>query len=155
MTPVTIVSAQMHDLPAVLALERVSPEAPHWTEAQYQAILSPTPDALARSLLTASTSTSLVGFAVVKLAGDEAELETIAVDPSHRRSGIGRALGAAVIAWAWQRGALRMELEVRTSSEGAIALYRSLGFTITGRRARYYAQPEDDAVLMRLERCLN
>ena len=152
MTRVTIAPAQMHDLPALLALERASPEAPHWTEAQYQAILSPAPNALKRSLLLASTSTSLVGFALAKLAGDEAELETIAVDPANRRSGIGSALVAAVAAWAWQRGALRMDLEVRASSQGAIALYRSLGFVVTGQRTRYYTLPLEDAILMRLER---
>jgi ribosomal-protein-alanine N-acetyltransferase len=44
-----------------------------------------------------------------------------------------------------------MELEVRASSAGAIALYTGLGFVEAGRRPGYYAEPKDDAVLMRLE----
>lgn len=153
MTSVTIAPARVEDLSAILALERASPEAPHWTEAQYREILSPAPNALERVLLTASSPAGIVGFAVVKLAGSaEAELETIAVAPANRRGGIGRALGAAIIARTWQRGARQMALEVRASSEAAIALYRSLGFVVTGRRPRYYALPEEDAVLMRFER---
>ena len=142
----------MQDILAIIALERGAAEAPHWTEAQYQTLVSPADDALPRCLLTARNANVVVGFAVGKLVHDEAELESVAVAASERRGGIGRALCAAVIAWAWERGALRVELEVRASSAVAVALYRGLGFTVTGRRTRYYSQPDDDAVLMRLER---
>jgi ribosomal protein S18 acetylase RimI-like enzyme len=46
---------------------------------------------------------------------------------------------------------MEIALEVRAASAGAIALYATLGFTQTGRRPRYYRDPEDDAVVMRLE----
>jgi [ribosomal protein S18]-alanine N-acetyltransferase len=39
---------------------------------------------------------------------------------------------------------------VRASNAGAIALYKLLGFVEAGRRPRYYQDPQDDAVLMRL-----
>jgi ribosomal-protein-alanine N-acetyltransferase len=45
-------------------------------------------------------------------------------------------------------GAQSMQLEVRSASVAALALYRSLGFVEQGRRTRYYRDPEDDAVLM-------
>jgi ribosomal-protein-alanine N-acetyltransferase len=44
-----------------------------------------------------------------------------------------------------------VELEVRAESGGAIALYTGLGFTVTGRRPKYYQNPPDHAVLMRLD----
>jgi ribosomal-protein-alanine N-acetyltransferase len=80
-----------------------------------------------------------------------AELESVAVANSVRRSGIGRALCDAVIAWAREQGAAEIELEVRTSSSGAIALYTQLGFATVGARAKYYRGPVEDAVLMRLD----
>jgi ribosomal-protein-alanine N-acetyltransferase len=56
-----------------------------------------------------------------------------------------------VIDWCRAQGAEAVELEVRASSAGAIALYAGLGFVGVGRRPKYYSGPEDDAVLMRLE----
>jgi ribosomal-protein-alanine N-acetyltransferase len=44
-----------------------------------------------------------------------------------------------------------LELEVRAGSGGAIALYAGLGFVVAGRRAGYYREPEEDALLMRLD----
>jgi len=41
-------------------------------------------------------------------------------------------------------------LELRASNLPALAFYRSLGFTEAGRRPRYYHDPIEDALLMRL-----
>ena len=53
--------------------------------------------------------------------------------------------------WAQTMGAQTMQLEVRSASVAAMALYRSLGFVEQGRRSGYYADPKDDAVLMALQ----
>jgi ribosomal-protein-alanine N-acetyltransferase len=37
---------------------------------------------------------------------------------------------------------------VRASNEKAIALYSKLGFRNSGRRTKYYRDPEEDAVLL-------
>jgi len=39
---------------------------------------------------------------------------------------------------------------VRASNGAAIGFYRAQGFAETGRRPRYYADPEEDAILLRL-----
>jgi ribosomal-protein-alanine N-acetyltransferase len=41
-------------------------------------------------------------------------------------------------------------LEVRASNLAALRFYGAFGFKETGRRPRYYADPEEDAVLMGL-----
>jgi ribosomal-protein-alanine N-acetyltransferase len=41
-------------------------------------------------------------------------------------------------------------LEVRESNQAARAFYASLGFVDDGRRRGYYADPVEDAVLLRL-----
>jgi ribosomal-protein-alanine N-acetyltransferase len=64
--------------------------------------------------------------------------------------GVGRELCRAVVGWSKGQGAAMVELEVRSSSAGAIALYAGLGFVEVGRRPGYYDAPKDDAVLMRL-----
>jgi ribosomal-protein-alanine N-acetyltransferase len=49
------------------------------------------------------------------------------------------------------RGARLSTLEVRRSNAPAIALYRSLGYLPVGVRPRYYAEENEDAIVMTLE----
>ena len=47
-----------------------------------------------------------------------------------------------------RRGCRSAVLQVRPSNEAALDLYHSLGFTVTGRRRRYYSDTSEDAILM-------
>jgi ribosomal-protein-alanine N-acetyltransferase len=143
------------DLAEVMRLERRTVEAPHWGEAEYAAIAGEPGGAVRRCFFVAEMEARVVGFAVGKAvglgAGGFAELESVAVDAAARRMGMGEALCGAVIAWSRRLGVGELELEVRAGSEGAIALYRGLGFVEVGRRSGYYREPMEDALLMRLE----
>jgi [ribosomal protein S18]-alanine N-acetyltransferase len=139
------------DLAGVIVLERASAEAPHWGEAEYAAAIGGDGDYVRRRLFVAETDGVVIGFAVGKVAGEVAELESVAVDVRLRRGGVGRALCEAVIAWCRAERSAMVELEVRAASAGAIGLYWGLGFVSVGRRPRYYSEPVDDAVLMRLD----
>ncbi|PLS30311.1 ribosomal-protein-alanine N-acetyltransferase RimI [Bifidobacterium margollesii] len=91
------------------------------------------------------------GYAGFWYDGDDAELMTIGVDRRYQRRGIAAALMSRLIDEARDKGARRMLLEVRVDNEPALALYRSFGFEMMGRRKRYY-QPEGiDAFTMSLE----
>lgn len=105
--------------------------------------------------LIASPSTLLAeasdGFALARVAADEAELLTIAVRPEARGRGLGSALLRDVLAAAAARGAGRMVLEVAADNAAALALYRREGFAECGRRKGYYAAPDGrriDALIM-------
>lgn len=147
--------AQAGDVDAVVALERGVAGAPHWPREEYERMIVAQSDAAVRRSLfvvTGDTGDEIVGFAVGKVvgAGDDAvgELESVAVAEQARRSGVGRALCAAVVQWCTEQGAAVVELEVRRSSAGALALYSGLGFVEVGVRKGYYRDPVDDAVLM-------
>jgi len=137
------------DLEAILATEQACAEAPHWSNAQWLAALNgeqgsePT-----RASFVAESNGSIFGFAVASRADQLAELESVAVSEAARRKGIGKALCQQVMEWSLSMGASELELEVRASSDGALALYRSLGFVEQGRRPDYYRNPTEDAVLM-------
>ena len=149
-------AAMAADMSAILGIELASAEAPHWSEPVWESVLSKgVGGPVARACFVAEIDGHVHGFAVVSVAGTEAELESVAVEPTVRRMGVGRALCSEVMVWARSRGAKRMGLEVRASSEGAAALYASLGFSEEGRRRGYYKEPIDDAVLMsmRLDSC--
>ena len=151
-------SAAASDLSAIIALERAADGAPHWPLATYEAILGEQLAAGQRCLIVAETDAALAGFAVGLMhripATDRedrvAELESVVVAPSARRSGIGRALCCAVLDWCRSNRATEVVLEVRAGSAGAIALYAGLGFTQAGRRPRYYRDPDEDALILRL-----
>ncbi|HEX4068257.1 MAG TPA: GNAT family N-acetyltransferase [Acidobacteriaceae bacterium] len=150
------------DLDAVLAIAAASPEAPHWRPADYAPYLADTPDAnpaLPRIAFAASRAGAITGFAAATLrpdpeAADAArgchlcELDSIAVHPEERRQGIAAALLSAVLAWAAAHQARRLVLEVRASNAAALRLYERFGFRTEGHRPRYYAHPEEDALLL-------
>ena len=59
-------------------------------------------------------------------------LNMIAVDPAHRRRGLGRALSGTLLALAAVQGARRALLEVEAENTPARTLYRDLGFRRIG-----------------------
>ncbi len=93
-------------------------------------------------------SPSVQGFAVASLLPPRAELEIIAVTAPMRRRGVGLLLLAALMAELRSAGVRELLLEVRASNQPAISFYCAAGFVQTGRRTRYYVNPEEDAVLM-------
>jgi ribosomal-protein-alanine N-acetyltransferase len=151
--------AVLDDVEAVLALDRATALLPHWTAGEYARAIEPAAHPAAsnrvhRSLFIAESGNALAGFVVAKIAriAEEvsAELESIAVAASARRQGVGRALCGQAIEWVRLMGAHSIELEVRSQNEAAISLYAGLGFAAEGIRSRYYRDPADDALLMRL-----
>lgn len=98
--------------------------------------------------LTAIEEGRLAGYCGVYLSIDEGEITNVAVAPEYRRHGIGRQLVQELMKRGEEKGVSRFLLEVRASNEGAIALYRELGFTDGGRRKNFYEFPREDALVM-------
>ena len=150
---VEIRPARLEDVAAVVALERGVEGAPHWAEREYAAMLEAEKGAgVQRRLIVAvRQGDGLIGFAVGKVVAQTlAEIESVTVAVDARRLGVGRALCAAVVEWFREVGTESVELEVRAENDGAIGLYRELGFAVVGRRKGYYREPVEDAVLMQL-----
>ena len=91
------------------------------------------------------------GFALARLVAGEAELLTLAVDPTHQNAGHGRALmdqwlkdiaGQAETAF----------VEVASDNAAALHLYQSMGFEIIATRSAYYLRKDAaaaDALILR------
>lgn len=82
-----------------------------------------------------------VGFVMVRAAGDEAEILTLAVAPRHRSRGLGRDLMEAALRRLYHDRVASVFLEVDEANDPALRLYRRLGFREVGRRRNYYAVP--------------
>lgn len=91
---------------------------------------------------------TLIGFAGMWLAFDEAHITTIGVDPDHRGRGLGELLLLSMVDAALARGAKWLTLEVRVSNVAAQTLYRKYGFSVRGSRKRYYSDNNEDALIM-------
>jgi ribosomal-protein-alanine N-acetyltransferase len=142
--------ARFEDIPQVLALERGVEGAPHWAEREYAAMLEPSEGAgVRRRLIVAERGGRPIGFIVGKVIAQVlGEIESVAVAVEARRLGVGRALCEAIIGWFRDEGAEVVELEVRAGNDGAIGLYKRLGFGVVGQRRMYYREPLEDALLM-------
>jgi ribosomal-protein-alanine N-acetyltransferase len=81
---------------------------------------------------------------------EDADIQTIAVAPFARRTGLGRQLMTALIGEAASRNAKHVFLEVRADNPNARALYDSLGFEEIALRPKYYQPDGVDAQIMRL-----
>jgi len=97
-------------------------------------------------LQVAEVRGQIAGFSVSRRVDDEeVEVLNVAVDPAFRRQGIATRLLENI-------HSRHVFLEVRESNEGALHLYRKLGFHEIGRRDKYYEEPEETAIVMRLSR---
>ncbi|MCB5162569.1 ribosomal protein S18-alanine N-acetyltransferase [Marinomonas algarum] len=85
-----------------------------------------------------------VGWLVASLILDQSELELIVIDSGVRRQGLARRLMITWMTDVAEQGAKEYLLEVRESNLGAIALYKSLGFDLVGRRKNYYEVKQND-----------
>jgi ribosomal-protein-alanine N-acetyltransferase len=132
------------DLPAVLAIERRSFPTP-WSLAMFVLELSK-PSGIC---LAATSEEGLAGYLVCSRYADVWHLMNVAVTPDQRRQGIATGLMRQLFD---EAGAdARYTLEVRTSNDVAIAMYRRFGFRPAGHRRRYYHDNGEDALIMWLE----
>ena len=101
-----------------------------------------------RYYVVARIDATVVGYAGLMFAGDDAHVTTIAVDPALHRAKIGTRLLAALAREARRRDAPNLTLEVRVSNEGAQEMYRRFGFKPAGIRKNYYIETNEDALVM-------
>jgi [ribosomal protein S18]-alanine N-acetyltransferase len=119
-----------------------------WGEGEFEAMLTER-NTLVHRL---KVGRQLVGFAVSRMAADEAEILSIAVAASHRGRGLSRDLLLTHLGHLAGHGIRTIFLEVEENNQPARRLYERAGFSVAGRRERYYRQPGGEhlnALLMR------
>jgi len=142
------------DLDAIMTIEHAVFPADAWPAETMRSELA---SRHGRYLVALDGENAIVGYAGLRVVGDQGDIQTIAVAPAARRLGIARAMLGELLGEADRRRAADVFLEVRADNPGAIALYESLGFARLAVRPRYYpgaspADPPVDAVVMRLDR---
>ena len=102
-------------------------------------------------LRVARSSAGVHGFLLAWRAADELHLMDLGVTAPFRRRGLARLLVSTLRSEGERDGARVILLEVRESNGPALGLYGGLGFVELDRRARYYDDTGEDAVVMQLE----
>jgi ribosomal-protein-alanine N-acetyltransferase len=114
-----------------------------WSPAEFETLLSSKATIGAGAIDAASNE--LRGFALSRLAADEAEILTIAVHGRHRSRGIGRALMIDTLSRLAVLHVRSLFLEVEQTNRAAIALYSRMGFREVGQRRGYYQKQHGPA----------
>jgi ribosomal-protein-alanine N-acetyltransferase len=146
--PVDLEPLTWRDIPALAAIEREVFPDDAWTEATWWAELAQRPR---RDYTVARDVAGVAGYAGLDLAGEVADVMTVAVAPDRRGSGLGRRLLEHLLAQAAGHGASRVMLEVRADNTAALALYEQAGFEVVHTRRGYYRPGPVDALVMRKE----
>ena len=150
---ITILRMSEHDLLEVVEIEEQSGLS-KWGWAAYYAELQGANRNL--MLIARPVRSSIIeykpiaGYIIAREAAGELHINNFAVRPEFRRRGIGGSLLARVLDEARRRRANAAFLEVRSANYAAQALYEKSGFKAIARRANYYTEPEEDAVVMSL-----
>ena len=140
-------AATLRDAPALAQLHGASFHR-GWGEGEFESMLIERNTLVHRLRVGRKT----IGFAVSRMAADEAEILSIAVAASHRGRGLSRNLLLTHLGHLAGHGVRTVFLEVEENNQPARKLYERAGFTVAGRRERYYRQANGEqlnALLMR------
>lgn len=133
----------LHHLEAVHILENDLFPADAWPLEMFLAeIQHPT-----RGYIAAFDGDLLVGYAGVMSVAETADVQTIAVRPSHEGQGIGRAMLDFLHREATTRGAETILLEVRADNPRAQDLYTKNGYEHIHTRTGYYNDGVDALIM--------
>jgi ribosomal-protein-alanine N-acetyltransferase len=147
MSTVSIVAMTAKHIDDLMPYEQDMFGTEAWTRSGYQSELA---DKRHRYYVAAEgPDGELLGWGGVMVIGDSAEILTVGVVPSARRTGTARRMITELLAEAVRRGAREAFLEVRVDNEAARALYAHEGFELLGVRRGYYDAGRVDAVTMR------
>jgi [ribosomal protein S18]-alanine N-acetyltransferase len=140
--------ATSNDIPAMLAIEKASPEASHWSLNTYQQIFTGT--AVRLALIVVDEDDDVAGFLVARLVPGEWELENIVIASHNRRCGYGSLLLEQLLYRARLESPTKISLEVRESNAPARSLYEQFSFRQLSTRSGYYEHPKEDAIVYAL-----
>lgn len=105
------------------------------------------------SFYVALIDNEIAGYIGTYLICDDIDITNIAVKESFRRQGIANKLIESVLAYANEKHAKYINLEVRTSNIPARSLYKKYGFEEIGVRKNFYNKPVEDGIIMQREVC--
>lgn len=90
----------------------------------------------------------VVGYGGMWHVVTEGHITNIAVHKDYRKKGVGDKIVKKMVEIAEDKEMIGLTLEVRTSNEAALKLYKNNGFKLEGIRKEYYEDNKEDAYIM-------
>ncbi|HEY5088778.1 MAG TPA: ribosomal protein S18-alanine N-acetyltransferase [Polyangia bacterium] len=146
--PFLIEPMRRGDLDEVVEIERVSFRSP-WSGQVF--IEEMARDWAHVDVVRDAVRGSVVAFGNYWLVADEVHLLNVATDPRARRAGHASRMLAHIIDFGRRHDCRLVTLEVRRSNAAALRLYRRFAFRSVGVRPNYYAEDQEDAIVMLLD----
>lgn len=141
----------LDDLDEVMDIERLAFSHPWSADLFRRELTHDWSTVLVAEHVDARDGPRLGGFIIYWLVHDEVHVLNVATAPQLRRQGLARTLLQRGLALAREAGARLATLEVRRTNVPAIRLYESFGFRSVGIRPNYYAEENEDAIVMVLD----
>jgi [ribosomal protein S18]-alanine N-acetyltransferase len=116
-----------------------------WSAALYYSELA---QPSTRRYFVAVVDGEVIGYIGCMLVVGEGHITTVGVAPEWHRRSIGMRLMLHLVRDVRALGATALTLEVRVTNTGAQELYRRFGFAPAGIRKNYYADVNEDAIVM-------
>lgn len=138
--------ARREDYPEFSAIEAGHPGYPAWGEKGFLAEESNRNSVT----LSAELDGKVAGFINFWILRPQIQLNTLAVGEGFLRRGVASALIGKLMEYAAKNACSGIDLEVNEHNAPAIALYGAKGFTVVGKRPKFYNNA-DAALLMRRE----
>jgi ribosomal-protein-alanine N-acetyltransferase len=139
---------RLGDLDAVVEIERLSFRSP-WSGQIFLEEMAR--DWAHVDVVRDAARGTVLAFGNYWLVADEVHLLNVATDPLARRAGHASRMLAHIIEFGRRHACRVVTLEVRRSNLAAARLYRRFGFRVVGVRPNYYAEDQEDAIVMLLD----
>ena len=140
-------AAIAEEIPEILALDQLCFNG-IWSENGYRREI----DSDKSTLLTLSVEDSekfkIIGIGCYWSIVEESHITLLGIHPDYHRQSLGSFLLYTLLKDAVDRKLERATLEVVTSNEVAINLYKKFGFKVAGNRKNYYPKTGEDALIL-------
>lgn len=142
-----VVPMQAADLDEVMVIEWESFTTP-WSRDAFLAEMEGNRFARFWVSRSAQPAGRVIGYLAAWIIYEELRIQNVAVASAWRRRGVAGDLLRHALQAGQDGGCLEAVLEVRPGNQAALALYRRFGFQPAGRRAGYYGDTGEDALLL-------
>ena len=151
-TSISFNKLSLVEIPLVLSIEERNSDYP-WSKDQFTTSIENSNN-LCYSL---SFNGRTIGYLIVMLSVDTADILNIGIDPNFKRQGYGKALLNHLIEELKKRNISEILLEVRAGNKSAIQFYKRQGFEEISVRKNYYTKNSknqshrEDGIIMRIK----
>ena len=135
------------EIPKILALDNRCFNG-IWSEDGYRREISSDKSSLLTLSIEDHAELNIIGIGCLWSIVEEAHITLLGIHPDYHRQSLGSLLLHTLLKDAVNRQLERATLEVVTSNQGAINLYKKFGFKVAGTRKNYYPKTGEDALIL-------